>query len=150
MHNIVLDENVYVASLRFECTGVAADAAAARVVERVQSAHCWVVTAEILRAYKRHEGRNACRGTLTTALIKSLKQVLADRGRSRWIDTDELVVIPGDYHRKDRHVVSAAAAAPASMLVTNDGRLESQLVIEGIPGRQGFLCVTCAGALRLL
>jgi hypothetical protein len=146
MREVVLDETVYVKALRAECTRSSEDLLAAELVQHVQAQHRWVVTGRIFRAYKRQFSWCKCKGLVTSALMKSLDQVLQHSSRSRLL-TPEPPDVEGDYHLKDRHVVSAAAAVQGSVLITDDVRLIEALTAEEIPRRYRFDVVQHGEAL---
>jgi len=133
--DVVLDENVYIRALEAECTQGEEDLRAARVVLLLQEHHRWVLSIEVIAAYRRQFSARSCRGLLTSDLMKSMNQVLLDSRRSTVLT--EAPTAEGPYHRKDRHMV-AAAAVSQGCLVTMDVRLRNDLESSRIPERCGF------------
>ncbi|GAC1403153.1 MAG: hypothetical protein NVSMB52_17140 [Chloroflexota bacterium] len=148
MHDVVLDENVYIRALESECTGLAEDHRASRVVQLVQDRHRWVFTHGVLTAYRRQFNAISCKGSMATRLIVSLKDVFVDERCFLFIDTVDIV--PGRYDPQDQHVVAAAAHGPNSYLVTLDMRLRNALESADIPKTYGFHVVDLETAEALL
>jgi predicted nucleic acid-binding protein len=138
--DVVLDENVYIRALQAECSGEETDERSARIVGFVQANHRWIFTNDVVTAYLRQYSRNTCRGVTSSRLITSLTSILADQGRCYFVENPPIV--EGSYHRKDRHVVAAAAAVRDSYLVTMDRRLVQALEAAEIPAEHGFRVIS--------
>jgi len=121
----------------------------ARLIQRIQQAHCWVISPSIDAAYRRQFGQIACRGSVTSGLMTSLNLVQLDQNRS--LNIVEPPQVEGDYDTDDRHVVSAASEAPDSILITVDERLVKDLERSTIPDDHGFMmCLLDAAEEALL
>lgn len=148
MHDLILDENVYILALEAECTLQNEHLRWARIVSLVQEHHRWVVSNEILTAYRRQFSVIGCRSATTSQLKKSLNEVLFDSRHSLYLNDPPH--IPGNYHHKDRHVVAAAAYVVNAYLLTTDQRLTTALHRDRIPEERGFQVVELSGAENLL
>lgn len=148
MFDVVLDENVYIRALESERTGNIEDLRAARVVSLVQEKHRWLLTHDVVAAYRHQFSRIRGKNSVTIRLMKSLTEVCASGDRSKFLDSAP--IIPGKYDRHDEHVVAAAAARPGAYLVTLDTRLKQALELAEIPGQFGFRAIDVAEAKVLL
>lgn len=148
MADVVLDENIYIQALNAECTQDASSYKAARIVAVVQQLHRWILSQDIIVSYRRQFSRTTCRSVLTSQLMVSFNQVASDQTRTLILNAPP--VIGGDYHHKDQHMVSAAAAVRGSYLITVDRRLSRQLETAGIPALHGFAVIDVEAALTIL
>jgi predicted nucleic acid-binding protein len=146
--DIVLDENVYIRALEAECTQDGEDLRAGQVVLLLQERHRWVFSSRVIDAYMRQFSARSCRGALTSRLMTSMSEALADS--RRFLFLDDAPTIEGSYHHKDRHMVAVAAARKGCCLVTMDIRLRNALESSGIPQRFGFQVLDLQSAEPLL
>ena len=153
MTDVVLDENVFVRGLVSDCSSPEdqqTDRRAARVVGFLQKDHRWILSDEIVDAYRKHIKIQRCaKGPTREQIIKSLNLVFVDSRRYHWIH--DLPKVEGSYSAKDRHVVTAAAkVGNGCCLATMDGRLSESLFRDNIPSRWHFRVVTLDEAEALL
>ena len=135
-------------AIEADCTEDPADLRWAAALLHVQTAHRWVLTAEIQVAYLRQIHRTACRGVTSTRTIRSALEVAQSQDSSKWLDGWS--VIEGDYDQDDAHVVGAAAAVAGSILITTDARLAEALLRSGVAARERFVVALLPEAARLL
>jgi predicted nucleic acid-binding protein len=151
--DVILDESMYIRGMDADCSTSELRVIyrrAARIVAAIQQKHRWIVSRGILEAYDRAiDSPKRCQQAGGEAAIKSLRDVLADAGRSV-ILTYPVPDVAGAYDEKDRHMVRAAAAAHGSYLVTMDTRLTKQLARLNIPQNHGFTVVGLVEAEELL
>jgi hypothetical protein len=142
--DVVLDESMYIRGMDADCANSDLRPIyqrAALVVAAIQQRHRWIVSRGILEAYDRAiNSPKRCHQASGDTAIKSLKDVLADAGRSV-ILSHPVADVPGNYDPRDRHIVRAAAAAPGAYLATMDNQLRKQLQRAGIPANHGFIVV---------
>jgi len=137
MADVVLDETEWVRAILADTDR--GDLGAARLVACIQQHHRWILTPSITAKY-RNQYKSRVRGPAgPTALemIKSFTAVLSDSRRCIQPDEDPPTV-EGDYHRKDQHIVSAAAWVRGSVVVTSDRKLTNQLAMAELPRACGF------------
>lgn len=153
MADVILDESMYILGMDADCASSDLQVIyrrAARIVAAIQQKHRWIVSRGILEAYnKAIDSPKRCQQAGGEAAIKSLRDVLADAGRSIML-TYPVPEVAGDYDDKDRHMVRAAAAAPGSYLATMDTRLRRQLARLNITQNHGFTVVGLDEAEQLL
>lgn len=150
MADVVLDETEWVQAILADKG--AGDIEAARLLACVQIRHRWVLTAAIAAKY-RSQYKRRIRGpgnAIALEMIRSLAEVLADSTRCLRPENEPPPEIEDGYHRKDKHIVCAAAWAQGSVVVTSDARLTDQLVKGGLPAKYGFRVIGRALALSEL
>ncbi len=136
MADIVLDEDVFIFALSSEFSGNLEDKAAAQFLTCLQERHRWVLSTDVVMAYRRQLGRHRRgKGGVSSGLVASLDGVLHSE---RFLWKHHPAVVAGDYHDDDMHVVAAAAASAPSVLVTSDGRLTTKLVDGHVAENNGF------------
>jgi predicted nucleic acid-binding protein len=134
--DIVLDEDVFVFAISSESTNDPEDKAAAAFLKCLQEHHRWVLSVDIVRAYRRQLGRHAGRnGGVASELVASLEGVLHSE---RFLWKHHPPAVSGDYDLDDMHVVATAAASAPSVLVTSDQRLTDKLIEGDIANSNGF------------
>ncbi|MDE3074939.1 MAG: hypothetical protein KGJ86_05875 [Chloroflexota bacterium] len=145
MTDVVLDETEWVRAILADTDQ--GDILAARLVACIQQWHRWVLTPAIKARYRQQYRRRVRHGgPVALEMIKSFSGVMYESGKCIESD-DDPPVVEGDYHAKDRHVVSAAAWAKGSVVVTSDKRLADQLKRAELPSKYGFAVLTSAEAL---
>jgi hypothetical protein len=150
MADFVLDENCYIRALYAQRTDQHVDRLASHLLQLLQTQHRWILSGPIRRAYYHQIKKHARgdRGLNALALIRSLRDIEFDAGRSHSLD--DLRPVPGDYDHDDDHMVEAAAAVRGSLLITLDNRLAAALIREDIPIRYGFSVLDVSAAWQLL
>lgn len=143
----MLDENVYIFALESEGKTDDEHLTAARFVDCLQKRHKWVLTPDVVNAYRRQFGRGRFEGALASEFMNGLEDILFS-DRCIWFHRPS--VVANGYDENDIHVVAAAAASAPSVLVTTDGRLARQLAEKAIPENHGFKVMSPPEALREL
>ena len=145
----MLDENVYIFALASEGSTDAEHLVAAKFVRCLQLQHRWVISSAVLSQYKHHFGtRRLPKGGVASELMVSLDDVLHDAARHVWLHNP--AVIPGSYEDRDQHMVSAAAEASQSVLVTSDVPLTLSIKADQLDAMKDFSVVNPREALRVL
>lgn len=122
----MLDENVLIYGVESESIKDAERIAAAQFIRCLQTRHRWVISSDVLAAYRHQLGtRLLPKGGIASELMASFDAVLHDAGRHRWVHQPPIVA--GSYEDRDQHMVSAVAAARPAVLVTFDGPLTDSI-----------------------